>query len=83
MNADYTVFGGAYFCDSSNLCTYDYYLAKGYTNDPDVAVCGVEQYFGGSICDPTADEISAFNVINAARTDAYADGFYSSRVDSL
>lgn len=42
MNPEYSNFGGAVSCDSNDLCTYDYYLAKGYTNDPDIDVCGVD-----------------------------------------
>ena len=42
LDPEYTVFGGDVSCDSNDLCTYDFYLAKGYTNDPDTEVCGVE-----------------------------------------
>ena len=83
MDSDYTLFGGNFHCDdSSNECVYDFYLAKEYENNPDVEECGVTQYFGGSICDPSADEIDAFNAINAARTDG-TSAFWKSDMDTL
>lgn len=69
MNPDYTAIGGSFRvgADTTSVAV-DIYLAKTYTNAASVAQCSSVQYFGTSICVPTADEITAFDAQNSIRT---------------